>query len=321
MYTLACLVWGTETDNISSDLLTSSLALEEAAMGISTFAHLLTDLELEAMQAPLSDADINAVIQALCARPHAGSDDKSEVDVLQVILSLLRGEDAGNGATKNHIYLEQKQKFWEATLSGAQVNVRYGKKGSSGQTSQHIGADARAFFDKKVKEKLKGGYKEVDPLAAKKKKAIEDITSKQGVEGAKKRAKTPVKHRFDFDKCAELVSFATARALKLDSAKSAPEMFECVFGKSQSIGSDVCYGPAYILSSNQISSISEQIATLSADDFGTAFDQGDFPSCLGALCDVSKERDFEYALVHFQNLKDCVAEAVLHDCGLLLHFW
>lgn len=52
-------------------------------------------------------------------------------------------------------------KFWEITLDGKSVSIRYGKIGSNGQISAKDFAsesEAQAYADKKIAEKTKDGY-------------------------------------------------------------------------------------------------------------------------------------------------------------------
>ena len=54
-------------------------------------------------------------------------------------------------------------KFWEVTLDGKTVSVRYGKIGSDGQVSVkefETEEEAQKYADKKVADKLKDGYLE-----------------------------------------------------------------------------------------------------------------------------------------------------------------
>ena len=54
-------------------------------------------------------------------------------------------------------------KFWEITLVGKSVSVRYGKLGVNGQTSVKelaSEAEAEAYANKKIAEKTKDGYVE-----------------------------------------------------------------------------------------------------------------------------------------------------------------
>lgn len=54
-------------------------------------------------------------------------------------------------------------KFWEITLDGKSVSVRYGKIGANGQISAKEFAsedEAKAYADKKIAEKTKEGYLE-----------------------------------------------------------------------------------------------------------------------------------------------------------------
>ena len=67
-------------------------------------------------------------------------------------------------------YFEYKdaksKKFWEVSVSGKKVNIRYGKLGTDGQTSlKELGtpAEAKAHAEKQAAGKVKKGYKEVVP--------------------------------------------------------------------------------------------------------------------------------------------------------------
>lgn len=54
-------------------------------------------------------------------------------------------------------------KFWEISLDGKKVSVRYGKLGVNGQTSvKELASDdeAKSFAEKKIAEKTKDGYVE-----------------------------------------------------------------------------------------------------------------------------------------------------------------
>lgn len=54
-------------------------------------------------------------------------------------------------------------KFWEITLEGKTVSVRFGKLGTNGQGSiKELDSEdaAKAYADKKVAEKTKDGYVE-----------------------------------------------------------------------------------------------------------------------------------------------------------------
>ena len=64
-------------------------------------------------------------------------------------------------------YLEFKDakssKFWEVSVTGKTVNIRYGKLGTDGQTSVKelsTPAEAESHAEKQAAGKLKKGYKE-----------------------------------------------------------------------------------------------------------------------------------------------------------------
>ena len=71
-------------------------------------------------------------------------------------------------------YFEYKdaksKKFWEVSVSGKKVNIRYGKIGTDGQTSlKELGtpAEAKAHAEKQAAGKVKKGYKEAAKKAVK----------------------------------------------------------------------------------------------------------------------------------------------------------
>ncbi len=72
-------------------------------------------------------------------------------------------------------YFEYKDakssKFWEVSVSGKKVNIRYGKIGTAGQsTLKELSSpvEAKAHAEKQAAGKVKKGYKEVAKKAAKK---------------------------------------------------------------------------------------------------------------------------------------------------------
>ena len=87
-------------------------------------------------------------------------------------------------------YFEYKdaksKKFWEVSVSGKKVNIRYGKIGTDGQTSlEELGtpAEAKTHAEKQAAGKVKKGYKEAKVKAAK--KVTKKVTKKKV---AKKKA-------------------------------------------------------------------------------------------------------------------------------------
>ncbi len=95
-------------------------------------------------------------------------------------------------------YFEYKDakssKFWEVSVSGKKVNIRYGKIGTAGQSALKelsSPAEAKAHAEKQAAGKVKKGYKEVAKKAAKKakKKATKKkVTKKAAKKVAKKTA-------------------------------------------------------------------------------------------------------------------------------------
>jgi len=97
-------------------------------------------------------------------------------------------------------YFEYKdaksKKFWEVSVSGKKVNIRYGKLGTDGQTSlKELGtpAEAKAHAEKQAAGKVKKGYKEAKVKAVKK-VAKKKIAKKKTM---KKRARIAEKTDFD----------------------------------------------------------------------------------------------------------------------------
>ena len=85
-------------------------------------------------------------------------------------------------------YFEYKdaksKKFWEVSVSGKKVNIRYGKIGTDGQTSlKELGtpAEAKAHAEKQAAGKVKKGYKEAKVKAVKKvaKKVAKKVVKKK----------------------------------------------------------------------------------------------------------------------------------------------
>jgi predicted DNA-binding WGR domain protein len=83
-------------------------------------------------------------------------------------------------------YFEYKdaksKKFWEVSVSGKKVNIRYGKLGTDGQTSvKELGtpAEAKAHAEKQAAGKVKKGYKEAKVKAVK--KAVKKVAKKKAV--------------------------------------------------------------------------------------------------------------------------------------------
>ncbi len=64
---------------------------------------------------------------------------------------------------KHYEYKDAKShKFWEVSVSGKTVKIRYGKVGTDGQTSvKELGtpAEAKAHAEKQAASKVKKGYK------------------------------------------------------------------------------------------------------------------------------------------------------------------
>jgi Uncharacterized conserved protein len=103
-------------------------------------------------------------------------------------------------------YFEYKdaksKKFWEVSVSGKKVNIRYGKIGTDGQTSLKelsTPAEAKAHAEKQAAGKVKKGYKEAKAKAVKKaakkktikKKTTKKVTKKKATKKTTK--KTPAK--------------------------------------------------------------------------------------------------------------------------------
>ena len=107
-------------------------------------------------------------------------------------------------------YFEYKdaksKKFWEVSVSGKKVNIRYGKLGTDGQTSLKelsTPAEAKAHAEKQAAGKVKKGYKEAKAKAVKKaskKKAVKKkvikkkVVKKKIAKKATKKATKKVPH-------------------------------------------------------------------------------------------------------------------------------
>ena len=100
-------------------------------------------------------------------------------------------------ATRYFEYKDAKSaKFWEVSVTGKKVKLRYGKIGTEGQTSLKelsTPAEAKAHAEKQAVGKVKKGYKEAKVKAAKKavkKKAAKKVTKKKVVKkkATKKKA-------------------------------------------------------------------------------------------------------------------------------------
>jgi predicted DNA-binding WGR domain protein len=95
-------------------------------------------------------------------------------------------------------YFEYKdaksKKFWEVSVTGKKVNIRYGKIGTDGQTSLKelsTPAEAKAHAEKQAAGKVKKGYKEAKAKAVKKaakKKTIKKKTTKKVSKKVAKKA-------------------------------------------------------------------------------------------------------------------------------------
>ena len=102
-------------------------------------------------------------------------------------------------------YFEYKdaksKKFWEVSVSGKKVNIRYGKIGTDGQTSLKelsTPAEAKGHAEKQATGKVKKGYKEAKVKAVKKvakkavkKKAVKKKTTKKKVTKKVAKKATP----------------------------------------------------------------------------------------------------------------------------------
>ena len=82
----------------------------------------------------------------------------------------LEGASAGSEVVKQEMFVktdakENNNKFWEITLhDDGSVHTRNGRVGSAGQS--HVLGTGEALYDRKVREKTRGGYKKVDVVGA-----------------------------------------------------------------------------------------------------------------------------------------------------------
>mmetsp|Transcript_24807 Transcript_24807/g.60894 ORF Transcript_24807/g.60894 Transcript_24807/m.60894 type:complete len:289 (+) Transcript_24807:167-1033(+) len=153
-------------------------------MGISTFVHLVTNKEATVLKSA-PDSAINALIWKLCDRPGMplpgepapADEEEKKVSLCAELYELLTAqpekEEGGEGETEeSEVYLESGAKFWSAKVSGSFVSIKFGKKGTDGESASHSGPDARDYFKAQVQEKLDSGYKRKDPEAAARGKAM-----------------------------------------------------------------------------------------------------------------------------------------------------
>jgi len=82
-------------------------------------------------------------------------------------------EGGGGGGGSDHVRLELDTKFWEYSLKGKKVTVRYGKIGSDGREEEKSFPNeekARKFADSKQRQKENKGYEVVSGGGGSKKK-------------------------------------------------------------------------------------------------------------------------------------------------------
>lgn len=145
-------------------------------MGISTFVHVVTDAEASVIQ-QCPDSILVQLLNELSRRPFL-LDKPTDADTIIQVLSTLHlllttsQNKLKKDDQESKVYLEEKTKFWSAARSGMFVKVRYGRLGTTGQTNQYSGTDAAEYFKKKVQEKLRKGYRKVDPDARQKGVAV-----------------------------------------------------------------------------------------------------------------------------------------------------
>jgi len=86
----------------------------------------------------------------------------SETNTEELEMNAAKSNTSSTGAVQRFEYVDDKSsKFWEVAVDGTSVNVRFGKIGTTGQTSTKEMGDAAAAAkqaDKLIAEKLKGGY-------------------------------------------------------------------------------------------------------------------------------------------------------------------
>jgi predicted DNA-binding WGR domain protein len=117
-------------------------------------------------------------------------------------------------------YFEYKDakssKFWEVSVSGKKVNIRYGKIGTAGQsTLKELSspAEAKAHAEKQAAGKVKKGYKEAK-VKAKKKIAKKKATKKKVTKKAAKKVATATLSGQTFVVTGTLEGYTRAEAKK-----------------------------------------------------------------------------------------------------------
>ena len=123
-------------------------------------------------------------------------------------------------------YFEYKdaksKKFWEVSVSGKKVHIRYGKIGTDGQTSLKelsTPAEAKAHAEKQAAGTVKKGYKEAKVKAVKKaakkktikKKTTKKVTKKKAtnkkVEGKNKKNVMMIENQERLDSLFNIINF------------------------------------------------------------------------------------------------------------------
>ncbi len=116
------------------------------------------------------------------------------------------------------------------------------------------------------------------------------------------------------------MTFLVSKAAKLE-ASSELEMFGALFGPGRAVGEDVCYGPVYLISPEQVTEATPKIARLTEEQVLEQFELVDSGECYGGLAGVTREAEGEYVAIHFRSLKLLLEECAQFNCGLLVHFW
>ena len=104
------------------------------------------------------------------------------------------------------------------------------------------------------------------------------------------------------------------------------EMFGPVLQPQRTVGTDVCYGPAFLVSAEAVAKVADSVLEIDEGRFSSEFEAqalaNGFPIVLGGMCGpFTTERDLEYALIHFKNFQTAIRRATECGSGLLMHFW
>ena len=255
-------------------------------MGISTFLHLLTDQEAEQIGG-LTDHELRLLIDELCKRPFIST--TTTTDATDT-------ESSQTTTTANNDSNEHDKEPGDKANAPTLVSVN------------------------KFLQKL-----HPPPVMT---KAMTKSSSSSLLDNDDSNDDQIVKRRCDLDRCGALTAYCLSRLTKI-RIEDEDEMFHSVWRVQDTLGNDVCYGPVYTVRADTVASfvdiVNERIGP-DLSDLRNKMDQlfqdtSVFPSVLGGLCDVRRDRDLDYAQIHVANCVCMMRHAKETGCGFLMHFW